>query len=122
MRILILSLFILGFNTSYGQELLNEDEITTLAEEIDEKMSGTTLQNGVVMTGCTSIMRRLVYSYEVPENWEISDNAKEEIIMSLREVEAHKMYFGNRKKVIKIFVLCVRKMEIRLSNSTFTTM
>lgn len=103
MRILLFSLFILVFNTSFSQEKLNEDEIKTLAEEIDQKMSGTTLQNGVVMTGCTSIMRRLVYSYEVPENWEISDNAKEEIIMSLREAEAHKMYVSQEIDVAYLY-------------------
>jgi hypothetical protein len=72
-----------------------ESDIKKYAEQINNKIKGVDLGNGVKARGCLSVGRKLIYQYEVPSSWQAQSALKEDIISNLRTSGAAKLYYLN---------------------------
>lgn len=72
--------------TFYGQSLSNED-IKILSEKLNSEFRGVDVDpsSGVKGRGVFSLGRKLVYQYDVPDNWKPFDNVKQMLIHNLIE-------------------------------------
>jgi hypothetical protein len=71
---------------------LSTDEIRKLAFDSNKKIQGVNIGNGIVVRGCRSYDRTLVYEYDVPKNWRPTVGMKQEAIENLKEIGVAKMY------------------------------
>ena len=82
------------FNVVNSQNF-SELDIKKLAKEVNEKLKGLNLGNGVTARGCYSIGRTLIYMYDVSDYWYPPENIKEELISNMKTSGAAKTYFIN---------------------------
>jgi len=85
-------------NTAYSQTI-SENEIKELAISINQKVKGTDVGNGITARGCIAVGRTLVYQYDVPENWEAPENAKEDLIANFKTIGTAKTFFLQKVNV-----------------------
>jgi hypothetical protein len=86
-------LLILSIPSVLFSQTFTESDIKTLAEQVNQKLKGVDVGNGITARGCVAIGRKLIYQYDVPEYWQAPDNIKEELIANLKTVGAAKNYF-----------------------------
>ena len=56
-----------------------ELEIKNLAIELNKSMINTVFNNGIIGRKCFSTGRTIVYTYDIPADWEFSDDLKQEV-------------------------------------------
>ena len=83
MKIIVSIFFFLFFFHSFSQTF-TENDIKELAGTVNQKLKGIDVGNGITARGCIAIGRTLVYQYDVPENWEAPENAKEDLIANFK--------------------------------------
>ena len=86
--------FFLYSTTLLGQSF-SETDIRNLAIEVNEKLQGMDIGNGITALGCFSVGRTLLYNYDVPSYWEPPLNMKEVLITNQKTSGAAKNYFLN---------------------------
>lgn len=92
--LIILTLVLLKFDSSYSQEFTNED-LKTLSIKLNTEFKDfVDPSSNVKGRGVTSIGRMLIYQYDVPEDWYSFENLKELLIKSLIDTNNHKMYIN----------------------------
>ena len=84
--------FLLISGIGHAQSL-SESELKSLAETVNEQLKGSEIGFGVVLRGCLSSGKTMIYQYDVPFSWEPTLNLKEEIIANLKTAGAAKTYF-----------------------------
>lgn len=94
MRIITLFILCLLGHPLLGQNY-TESDVKKYAEQINNKIKGVDLGNGVKARGCLSLGRKLIYQYEVPSSWQAQSTLKEDIISNLRISGAAKLYYVN---------------------------
>ena len=79
-------LFITSSLTGFGQTLSMSD-IKGISEEINTQIKGVVVDpsSGVKGRGVFSLGRKIVYQYNVPDNWKPFDNVKQMLIHNLIE-------------------------------------
>lgn len=92
MRIFIL-IALFFFSTTLLGQTFSESDIKTIAKQVNQKLKGVDIGNGITARGCIAISRTLIYQYDVPDYWEAPINIKEELISNLKTVGAAKNYF-----------------------------
>lgn len=90
--LIVLFQLLLITNTLYSQTI-SESDIKELAVSINQKVKGTDVGNGITARGCIAVGRTLVYQYDVPENWEAPENAKEDLIANFKTIGTAKTFF-----------------------------
>ena len=83
----------LFFSITVLGQTFSESDIKTLAEQVNQKLKGVDIGNGITLRGCIAISRTLIYQYDVPDYWEEPSNIKEELISNLKTAGAAKNYF-----------------------------
>lgn len=100
-----------------------ESDIRKYAEQINNKIKGVDLGNGVRARGCISVGRKLIYQYEVPEAWYAHSTMKEDIISNLKTAGSAKLYYLNNIDVDFCYYkgnLLAKKISVRSNEfSTF---
>jgi hypothetical protein len=76
-------LFFIILNIGYGQNF-SELEIKNLAIELNKSMINTVFDNGIIGRKCFSTGRTIVYTYDIPADWEFYDDLKQEVISNLK--------------------------------------
>lgn len=76
-------IFFIILNIGYGQNF-SELEIKNLAIELNKSMINTVFDNGIIGRKCFSTGRTIVYTYDIPADWEFSDDLKQEVISNLK--------------------------------------
>jgi len=84
---------LLFFSITVLGQTFSESDIKTLAEQVNQKLKGVDIGNGITLRGCIAISRTLIYQYDVPDYWEEPSNIKEELISNLKTAGAAKNYF-----------------------------
>jgi len=84
---------LLFFSINVLGQTFSESDIKTLAEQVNQKLKGVDIGNGITARGCIAISRTLIYQYDVPDYWEAPSNIKEELISNLKTAGAAKNYF-----------------------------
>ena len=92
MKIIVSIFFFLFFFHSFSQTF-TENDIKELAGTVNQKLKGIDVGNGITARGCIAIGRTLVYQYDVPENWEAPENAKEDLIANFKTIGSAKIFF-----------------------------
>ena len=100
-RILLLLFFVSNF--SFSQEIISEKEIAEMAAKIDKESAGLSLIDGVVMRGCKSHKRRIIFQYDVVDNWTPGDNIKEQLEKNASNNPTFKK-FCDKNEIDKTFV------------------
>ena len=95
---LIFLLILLNSTNSFSQTL-SELQIEKLAKEINKKIKGKNIGDGVKSKGCFSVGRTLIFQYNVPNNWVSDKDIKELLISNLKKTGAGKQYFINNINV-----------------------
>lgn len=90
--LIVLIQLLLITNALYSQTI-SENDIKELAVSINQKVKGTDVGNGITARGCIAVGRTLVYQYDVPENWEAPENAKEDLIDNFKTIGTAKTFF-----------------------------
>jgi hypothetical protein len=72
-----------------------ENDLKTMAREINTQLKGTDLGNGITVRGCIAYNRTLVYQYDVDEFWFPPENMKEDLISNFKEAGNAKIFFNN---------------------------
>ncbi len=72
-----------------------ENDLKTMAREINTQLKGTDLGNGITVRGCIAYNRTLVYQYDVDEFWYPPENMKEDLISNFKEAGNAKIFFNN---------------------------
>lgn len=91
---ILFSLLICLKFSSFSQSF-TENEIKTLAQQINVKTKGLDLGNGITVRGCFALERTLVYQYDVDEFWYPPKNMKDELIANFKEAGNAKIFFNN---------------------------
>lgn len=102
-RFIVITISIFFFNVSICQEIISEEEIAEMAEKIDEESAGLSLIDGVVMRGCKSHKRRIIFQYDVVDNWIPGDNIKEQLEKNASNNPTFKK-FCDKNEIDKTFV------------------
>ncbi len=92
MRYFFILLILLIPSVLFSQTF-TESDIKTLAEQVNRKLKGVDVGNGITARGCVAIGRTLIYQYDVPEYWQAPENIKEELIANQKTAGAAKNYF-----------------------------
>lgn len=71
---------------------ISVDQLKEFARQIDNEQKGHDVGDGVILIGCRSFDRTLVYEYEVPEDWFPLMDGKENIIKNLKEKGNQNVY------------------------------
>lgn len=84
LKLLYILVAILYTSIAYGQ---NNELITaaSIAKEVDRKIAGNDLGGGVIARGCTYRGNTLIYQYNVPNDWELFDGARENVLDQLKK-------------------------------------
>ena len=85
-------LFFIILNIGYGQNF-SELEIKNLAIELNKSMKNTVFDNGIIGRKCFSTGRTIVYTYDIPADWEFPDDLKQEVISNLKN-EGNASFFS----------------------------
>jgi len=72
-----------------------ENDLKSMAREINTQLKGTDLGNGITVRGCIAYNRTLVYQYDVDEFWYPPENMKEDLISNFKEAGNAKIFFNN---------------------------
>lgn len=95
---IILVVFLLNLilipNFCYSQNF-SESDIKKISEKANRQIKGVFLGKGIKGRGCISFGRKLIYQYDVPNNWEPSPNMKNEIISNFKTSGNAKTFFLN---------------------------
>lgn len=92
--ILFLLNLILIPNFIYCQNF-SQSDIKKFSDQTNRQIKGASLGNGIKGRGCISIGRKLIYQYEVPNNWEPSPDMKNEIIANFKISGYAKTFYLN---------------------------
>lgn len=95
----LIFLFILLNSANSFSQTLSELQIEKLAKEINKKLKGKNIGDGVKSKGCFSVGRTLIFQYNVPNNWVSDKDIKELLISNLKKTGAGKQYFINNINV-----------------------
>jgi hypothetical protein len=98
MRILFTILLSCFYSISFPQSY-SENDIKTLAQQINDKLKGTDIGNGITVRGCYAFERTLVYLYNVTDQWYPSRNMKEDLIANFKKGGISDLYFNNEINV-----------------------
>lgn len=77
---------------SYGSTL-TEEKLKNIARDASRQIAGVDLGDGVVGRNVLAIGRTLMYQYDVPQNWQKHENAKNLLISTLKQSELGDLYF-----------------------------
>ena len=77
---------------SYGSTL-TEEKLKNIARDASRQIEGVDFGDGVVGRNVLAIGRTLVYQYDVPQNWQQHENAKNLLISTLKQSELGDLYF-----------------------------
>lgn len=94
MRIIFTIILGCFYSISFSQSF-SENDIKKLAQELNVKLKGTGLENGITVRGCFAVGRTLVYLYDVTDDWYPSQNMKEDLIANFKESGISEMYYNN---------------------------
>lgn len=92
MRIIVFMVLIFFSKNLLGQTL-SEIDIKKLANQINQQLKGVDLGNNIIVRGCLSNGRTLIYQYEVPSYWDPPASIKEEVISNFKTAGTAKSYF-----------------------------
>lgn len=121
MRIIFSIFFFLFFFYSFSQSF-TENDIRELAGEINQKVKGIDVGNGITARGCIAIGHTLIYQYDVPENWEARENAKEDLIANFKTIGTAKTFFLNNINLdFYYFKNNIITKKIRVNSNEFST-
>ena len=121
MKIVIYVLFSF-FSLHIFSQTFSATDVNKLAQHVNRQIKGVDIGNGIKAKGCFSFGRTLVYNYEVPENWEIPYNLKEEIISNLKTSGAAKTYFLENINVdFYYYKRNLLKKKVSVKSSEFST-
>lgn len=93
MKYVILVLVIFSSGLGVKSQSLTHAEIKKVAETMNEQIKGVDLGNGTVGRGCLGLGGKVIFQYDVSEDWYPTANMKEEIIQNLKTSGAAKMYY-----------------------------
>jgi hypothetical protein len=94
MKIIFTFILICYYSISFSQSL-SENDIKKLAKELNVKLKGTSIENGVTVQGCYAIERTLVYLYDVTDDWYPPQSMKEDLLANFKESGISDTYFNN---------------------------
>lgn len=86
---------LLGSYFTVMAQSFTENDLKTMAREINAQLKGTDLGNGITVRGCIACNRTLVYQYDVDEFWYPPENMKEDLISNFKEAGNAKVFFNN---------------------------
>jgi hypothetical protein len=124
--VLLISFFCFAFTSQkcFSQSF-SESDIKKLAEQVNSRIKGVDIGNGITAKGCISIGRTLIYQYEVPAFWEAPYNIKEELISNQKNSGASKIYFLQNIDLVFCYYKgnsLVKKVSVKSNEfSTFST-
>jgi hypothetical protein len=110
-RTILITISIFFFNVSFCQEIISEREIAEMAEKLDKESAGLSLIDGVVMRGCKSHKRRIIFQYDVVDNWIPVDNLKEYLEKNALKNLTFKK-FCDKNEIDKTFVYYYASGEV----------
>lgn len=90
-----LTIVLLGSYFAVTAQSFTENDLKTMAREINTQLKGTDLGNGITVRGCIAYNRTLVYQYDVDEFWYPPENMKEDLISNFKEAGNAKIFFNN---------------------------
>ncbi|MGI9249741.1 MAG: hypothetical protein ACR2PR_00855 [Pseudohongiellaceae bacterium] len=70
-----------------------EDDIKEFAEGVSKEIKDVDLGGDVIFRDFIAIGRMLIYQYDVPDDWDLSDNAKDALISNLKMNGNTRTYF-----------------------------
>ena len=121
MKIIVSIFFFLFFFHSFSQTF-TENDIKELAGTVNQKLKGIDVGNGITARGCIAIGRTLVYQYDVPENWEAPENAKEDLIANFKTIGSAKIFFLRNVNVdLYYFKYNTIVKKISINSNEFST-
>lgn len=91
-RLLVLLSFVFLNLNVHGQKFTDLD-IKKLADQVNLRVVGVNVGNGIKAKGCRSVGRTLIYQFDVEDYWEAPVNLKDEVISNLRKSGAAKTYY-----------------------------
>lgn len=92
MRYSLILLIVLIPSVLFSQAF-TESDIKQLAEQVNQKLKGVDVGNGITARGCIAVGRTLIYQYDVPEYWQAPENIKEELISNQKTAGAANNYY-----------------------------
>ena len=98
MKMVLLFISICFSSISFSQTL-SEDQIKNLAYEINYKMKGVDIGNGIILRECIAFGRTLIYQYNVSSDWYPSQNMKADLIANFKEGGISDLFFNNNINV-----------------------
>jgi len=98
MKILFTILLGCFYSISFSQSY-SENDIKKLAQQINDKLAGTSIGNGITVRGCYAFERTLVYLYNVTDQWYPPGNMKEDLIANFKKGGISDMYYNNEINV-----------------------
>lgn len=84
-------LLVLLYSFSFAQKI-SPEQLTEFARQIEEEQKGDDVGDGVILIGCRSFDRTLVYEYEVPKDWFPFMDSEENIIKNLKKTGNQKVF------------------------------
>lgn len=90
-----LTIVLIGSYFAVTAQTFTENDLKTMAREINTQLKGTDLGNGITVRGCIAYNRTLVYQYDVDEFWYPPENMKEDLISNFKEAGNAKIFFNN---------------------------
>lgn len=93
-KILIILVFASFCSISFSQSL-SEKDIKQLAKKTNKELQGMDIGNGTSVRGCYAVGRKLIYQYNVKENWYAPVDIKKDLISNFKEAGYSKIFFNN---------------------------
>lgn len=92
-----LAIFVLLFlySSQLFSQTFSESDIKDLARQINSQLKEVEFENGIILKGCLSMGRTLIYQYEVPELWIPPADMKEDLISDNKKTGAAKTFYSH---------------------------
>lgn len=87
--------FLLLLPTTSFSQLLTEREIQKIAENTNNDFQGVEIANGFILRSCLAEGRTLLYKYDIPDEFDLTDNVKSEAIDNYKKNGFAKFCYDN---------------------------
>ena len=91
--------FLCLLNTTSFSQLLSEIDIIDIAEKTNKDFRGVDIGNGVILRSCLATGRTLIYRYDIPDESNLTNSLKNEVIQNYKKNGFARLCFNNEINV-----------------------
>lgn len=94
MKYYLISFLCLLTTTSFSQ-LLSENDIKKIAESVNNDFRGVDIGNGIILRNSLATGRTIIYQYDIPDQFNLTDNIKNEVVQNYKKNGFAKLCYDN---------------------------